>query len=101
MRRSKLEMYVDILKVLVQRGPLKITHIMNKANVNCSVLRECLDFLTKQGLVEEKTLKRERVVYLITQRGVTVLKQLRELKEVLPIVEETGNETRNQASYLF
>jgi predicted transcriptional regulator len=94
-------MYVDILKVLVQRGPLKITHIMNKANVNCSVLRECLDFLTKQGLVEEKTLKRERVVYLITQRGVTVLKQLRELKEVLPIVEETGNETRNQASYLF
>jgi hypothetical protein len=28
MRRSKLEMYVDILKVLVQRSPLKLTHIM-------------------------------------------------------------------------
>ena len=92
MRRSKLEMYVDILKVLAQRGPLKLTHVMYKANVNCKVLKEYLDFLTKQGLVEEKIIRRERVVYAITQRGVTVLKQFRELKEVLPIVEETRNQ---------
>ncbi len=85
-------MYVDILKVLAQRGPLKLTHIMYKANVNCKVLKEYLDFLTKQGLVEEKIIRRERVVYAITQRGVTVLKQFRELKEVLPIVEETRNQ---------
>jgi predicted transcriptional regulator len=85
-------MYVDILKVLAQRGPLKLTHVMYKANVNCSVLKEYLDFLSKQGLVEEKIIRRERVVYAITQRGVTVLKQFRELKEVLPIVEETRNQ---------
>ncbi|MGA3111145.1 MAG: winged helix-turn-helix domain-containing protein [Candidatus Bathyarchaeia archaeon] len=97
MRRSKLEMYVDILKVLAQRGPLKLTHIMYKANVNCKVLKEYLDFLAKQGLVEEKIIGRERLVYAITQRGVTVLKYFRELKEVLPIVEET----RNQAPYMF
>jgi predicted transcriptional regulator len=97
MRRSKLEMYVDILKVLAQRGPLKLTHVMYKANVNCKVLKEYLDFLTKQGLVEKKIIRRERVVYAITQRGVTVLKYFRELKEVLPIVEET----KNQVPYLF
>jgi predicted transcriptional regulator len=85
-------MYVDILKVLAQRGPLKLTHVMYKANVNCKVLKEYLDFLSKQGLVEEKIIRRERVVYAITQRGVTVLKQFRELKEVLPIVEETRNQ---------
>ena len=101
MRRSKLEMYVDILKVLAHRGPLKLTHVMYKANINCSVLKEYLDFLTKQGLVEEKIIRRERIVYAITQRGVTVLKQFRELKEVLPIVEETRNEARNQEPYLF
>ena len=92
MRRSKLEMYVDILKVLAQKGPLKLTHVMYKANVNCGVLKENLEFLIKQGLVEEKIIRRERVVYTITQRGVTVLKQFRELKEVLPIVEETRNQ---------
>ena len=92
MRRSKLEMYIDILKVLTQRGPLKLTHVMYKANVNCSVLKEYLDFLTKQSLVEERTIGKRRVVYAITQRGVTVLKYFRELKEVLPIVEEARSQ---------
>ena len=93
MRRSKLEMYVDILKVLAQRGPLKLTHVMYKANVNCSVLKEYLDFLIRQNLVEEQIIGKRRVVYAITQRGITVLKYFRELKQVLPIVEEARNQT--------
>jgi len=64
---------------------------MYKANVNCSVLKEYLDFLMKQGLVEERTIGKRRVVYAITQRGITVLKYFRELKQVLPIVEEARN----------
>jgi len=87
MRRSKLEMCVDILKVLARGESFKLTHIMSKANVNCNVLKEYLDFLTKQGLIEEKIVGKERMVYAITQRGHTVLKQLRELKEALPIIE--------------
>jgi predicted transcriptional regulator len=75
---------------------LKLTHVMHKANVNCRVLKEYLDFLTKQGLVEMRIIGKERKVYAITQLGVTVLEQFRELKEVLPIVVETGNEARNQ-----
>ena len=97
MRRSKLEMYVDILRVLAHRGPLKLTHIMYKANVNCSVLKEYLDFLIKQGLVEERTIGKRRVVFAVTQRGITVLKYFRELKQVLPIVEEA----RSQAPIPF
>jgi predicted transcriptional regulator len=93
MRRSKLEMYIDILKVLAHRGPLKLTHIMYKANVNCSVLKEYLDFLIKQNLVEERTVGKRRVVYAVTQRGIMVLKYFRELKQVLPIVEELRNRT--------
>jgi predicted transcriptional regulator len=85
-------MYIDILKVLAQRGPLKLTHVMYKANVNCSVLKEYMDFLIKQGLVEERNIGKRRVVYAVTQRGITVLKYFRELKQVLPIVEETGNQ---------
>jgi predicted transcriptional regulator len=91
MRRSKLEMYIDILKVLAHRGPLKLTHIMYKANVNCSVLKQYLEFLTKQSLVEERMVGKRRVVYAITPRGITVLKHFRELKQVLPIIEEARN----------
>ena len=88
MRRSKLEMYIDILKVLARHGPLKLTHIMYKANINCSVLKQYLDFLMEQNLVEEKSLGKKRIVYAISERGRTVLKYFRELRTILPIVEE-------------
>lgn len=87
-RRSKLEMYIDILEVLAQRGPLKLTHVMYKANVNCSVLKDYLEFLLKQELVEERSLGKKRIVFAISQKGITVLKYFRELKQVLPIIEE-------------
>ncbi|MDX1813954.1 MAG: winged helix-turn-helix domain-containing protein [Candidatus Bathyarchaeia archaeon] len=88
MRRSKLEISLDILTVLAQRGPLRLTHIMYKANVNCSVLVEYLGFLMQKELVEERSVGKNRTVYAITQRGVTVLKYFGELKRVLPIAEE-------------
>ena len=91
MRRSKMEMHLDILKTLAQKGPLKLTHIMYKANVNCSVLKQNLEFLTQQKLVEEKTLTKERIVYEITEKGLTVLKYFRELQIMLPIVEDKAN----------
>ena len=88
MRRSKLEMYIDILRVLSQKGPLKLTHIMYKANVNCSVLKEYLDFLIHQELVEEKTVGKKRIVYVISEKGSKVLRYFRELKVMLPVVED-------------
>lgn len=101
MRRSKLEIYVDILKMLVHWGPLKLTHVMNKVNVNCSVLEAYFELLIKQGLVEVKTVGKGHKVYVITLRGVTVLKQFGELREVLPIVEDTASKARHQKPYLF
>jgi predicted transcriptional regulator len=83
-----MEMHIDILKTLAQKGPLKLTHIMYKANVNCSVLNEYLEFLTQQGLIEVKSLSKERVVYEITEKGLTVLKYFRELQIILPIIAE-------------
>ena len=92
MRRSKLELHIDILKALGRHGPLKLTHIMYKANVNCSVLKQYLDFLIQQNLVEEQTLLKRRhktkVVYAITERGLTALKYFREVSSSLQLVEE-------------
>jgi predicted transcriptional regulator len=92
MRRSKLEMYVDILKALARHGPLKLTHIMYKANVNCSVLKQYLDFLIQHDLVEKQTVKKRKVVYIayaITEKGRTTLKHFRELQSALPTIEGT------------
>ncbi len=84
-------MYFDVLKVLAQQGPLKLSHITCKANFNCSALKECLDFLLQQGLVEKRIVKRGQTVYGNTPRGVAVLKYFKELNKALPIIEEKTN----------
>jgi predicted transcriptional regulator len=91
MKRSMLELYIDILKALAHQGPSKVTHVMYKANLNSNSLKERLKFLIKQGLVEERLVGKQVTVYAITQRGITVLKYFRELRQVLPIVEEERN----------
>ena len=88
MRRSKMEIYLDILKVLAQNGPLKLTHMMYKANVNCCVLKDYVDFLIKQELIKEKTLKKEKISYTITEKGLDILRKIRELELILPCFEE-------------
>ena len=88
MRRSKLEMYIGILNVVANKGPLKLTHIMYKANVNCNVLKDNLDFLIKQKLIEKRTISKDRIVFVVTPRGINVLKYFRELTKALPIIEE-------------
>lgn len=92
MRRSKMEMYIDILKVLAQNGPLKLTHVMYKANVNCNVLKANLDFLIKQNLIEEQiTIKKRnktKISYAITDKGRTVIKYFNEINIALHISKE-------------
>lgn len=88
MRRFKLEMYVDILKVLAYHGPLKLKHIMNKSNVKGIILREFLDFLIAKGFVEERIIEKSPVAFVVTERGISALKYFRELTQGLTVLEE-------------
>ena len=92
MRRSKMEMYIDILRVLAKNGPLKLTHVMYKANVNCSVLKANLDFLINQNLIEEQiTIKKRnktKIRYAITEKGRTVIGYFNEINVALNITNE-------------
>ena len=88
MRRAKLEIYVDILKVLAHLGPMKLTNIKYKSNLNSSTIKKYLYFLVKQNLMEERTEKKEKPVFAITQRGITVLKFFKELSPEISVTEQ-------------
>ena len=80
-RKSKLEMRVDILKILTQE-PMKLTKLMHKTDLTENVLRQHLDFLIQQGLVEEQNLGKDAIFYVISGRGLKVL------NIVVPMISE-------------
>lgn len=95
MRASKLEKYLNILEVLVER-PRQASEIARKAKTERKALKHLMDFLDSNGVVEERRIRGQRIVYALTERGLAVFKTLRalqyleKLKESLPVVEEAS-----------
>ena len=87
MRRSKLETCLSILETLNSADSLKITHIMQKSNVNCNVLKNYFSFLITQGAIEEKYVERDKIVYAITERGSYLIRCLKALNQVIPTMK--------------
>jgi predicted transcriptional regulator len=81
MRHCELD-YIEILKELDLNGQQKLTNLMHMSKISCQTLREQLDFLKMNGLIEEKNLKKENAVYAITTRGIEILKAFKEITQV-------------------
>ncbi len=81
MKRSSLEMDIAILQALSAAKPLKLTHIMYKANVNAKVLKAKLILLEAKGLIKSHKVHKERIhetgregtFYGLTSKGLEVL----------------------------
>jgi predicted transcriptional regulator len=73
MRKSKLELYEDILTALVDR-PLTVDAIAYACNMDCFSVRTRLDFLMKSSLIEEAY--KEKTRYALTRRGLAIYKTL-------------------------
>jgi predicted transcriptional regulator len=117
MRRSKLELYEDVLNALAKK-PLTVDSIAYKCNMDCFALRQRLDFLMKNDLVEEKNCKK-KTVYALTRRGhvifktLTITRHLEKLQTTLKMIgdalqtlptlreqnEETTRRTRRNENY--
>jgi predicted transcriptional regulator len=89
-RRSKLEMYMDILEAIALKGQLKLTHILYKTALNTLELKSDLSLLISKDLVEERTLNDNLTVYVVTKKGINILQVFKEFNKILPIDEETG-----------
>jgi len=96
---SKLEKYMRVLEALAFR-PLKIDAIAYKVKMECTSVKRSLDFLTINGLVEKSRLHGKQEVYVISERGLSVfrtlrtLRQLEELKKTLPAAAEQISEEK-------
>ena len=71
-RRSKIEVFMDIMKVVAEERQAKRTRIMYRANLAWGVLKESLDTLEKKGILTSKETPSGRVM-MPTANGIDLL----------------------------
>ncbi|PVX24872.1 MAG: hypothetical protein CW691_06230 [Candidatus Bathyarchaeum sp.] len=71
---SKLMICTEVLCTLVSAGPLTLTRLCDKFEMSTSRLEPHLRLLWNRGLVEEQNLGADDAHYVVTQRGLNVLK---------------------------
>jgi predicted transcriptional regulator len=85
-RRSKLEIYVDILEE-IYNGVIIPTKIMYGANLSWKPLQQILNSLVNQELIVEVTAesgdKRTKKAYNLTEKGMNVLRYFNKAKELV------------------
>ena len=76
-RRSKLEVINDILDAIYQKGEIKLTHLMYKANLSYQKLKEYLDKLKENDMIE---IDSNNIVKL-KDKGIEFLREFYRLKK--------------------
>ena len=94
-RRSKLEIYLDVLKV-IKEGTTKPTRIMYGANLSWKLLQGILSSMVAQDLIEEIDVsdsrdKRTNTVYQVTTKGDSVIRYFDRAKGLIEVDEPDFN----------
>ena len=94
-RRSKLEIYLDVLKV-IKEGTTKPTRIMYGANLSWKLLQGILSSMVAQDLIEEVDVsesrdKRTNKVYMVTAKGDSVIRYFDRAKGLIDVDEPGFN----------
>ncbi len=87
-KRSKLERYLDILKVVAEHGPIKRTHILYRANLAWGELRDSLEAL-QQSATLSRVVTKKGMFYEITESGKKTLAYYADIQSSLNETETT------------
>ncbi len=82
LQRSKLKICMEILCTLASNGPMKLSQLTTKVELNKTHLRPHLRLLKNRDLVEKQKLGKNEIFYVVTERGLKVL------KVIGPIIKE-------------
>jgi predicted transcriptional regulator len=82
-KRSRLEIYLDILQV-IRKGVDKPTRIMYRTNLSWKPLMHALDTMMEQNLIESEE-EDNHIFYKITEKGRNVLNYFNEVMQLIEI----------------
>ena len=76
-------MACDVLRAISDEGQTKPTHILQKANMNWTVLSSNLEYLYGRGMVERVGRHGKRIEYRLTLKGRSILQLYEGLRMTL------------------
>ena len=101
--RSKLMICIDILCTLVSNGPMKFIQLSHKVELDTIRLIPHLKLLIDRGLVEQQNWGENEIVYIVTERGLKVLKVINPIIRAAHKLQmrnfETISNTLSEAGY--
>lgn len=69
-----MKICIEILSALASIGPMKLTWLTTRVELNKTTLKQHLKLLTNRGLVEKQNLGKDKIFYVLTERGLNVLR---------------------------
>jgi len=85
-RRTKYDIYADLLKTVMKRGSCGVTRASYGANLPIDRAKKFLKLLASRGFVREVVEDPSR--YRITKRGIEYLEVFRKMKKMFAALSE-------------
>lgn len=79
-KRSRISILAEILKLVGESGEIKPTHILYRANLSHPRMKKYLSLLKEGGFIEEVKLK--RTVYRITEKGDKFISEIKKVEKL-------------------
>ncbi len=79
---------MDILTALSSNKGVRVSHIMQRANLSWLAMISCLEALEQHGLIEKLESQQRRKFWRITQNGSEVLRSFNETKVAVGLNEK-------------
>lgn len=86
-RRTKYDIYVDLLKTVMKRGSCGVTRASYGANLPIDRAKKSLEFLASRGFVREEAID-DSTRYRITKRGIEYLEVFRRMRKLFAALSE-------------
>jgi len=87
-RRTKYEIYADILEMVARKGLCSVTRASYGANLPVDRAKKFLTFLAEKGFVREEKIGDSKK-YKITKRGLQYLETFKQMRKLFAALEET------------
>ena len=86
-RRTRYEIYADLLDIVARRGTCRLTRASYGANLPVDRAKKSLTFLASRGFVKEENVDDSKI-YKITKRGLEYLETFKQMRKLFAALDE-------------